>query len=105
MYNKLEKKLFIIVLMGIILCLFLVLSSSLMAAEKKYLFGVTQPTFNHPIRQAHYWAAKIWQKDHPNVDFIFMDGQKKAAKQIADVEDLVARHVDVILIADRKSVV
>ena len=100
MYNKLRKKLFIIVLMGMILCLFLVLSSSLMAAEKKYVFGVTQPTFNHPIRQAHYWAAKIWQKDHPNVDFMFMDGQKKAAKQIADVEDLVARHVDVILIAE-----
>jgi len=100
MYNKLRKKMFLVVLMGMILCLFLVLSSSLMAAEKKYVFGVTQPTFNHPIRQAHYWAAKIWQKDHPNVDFIFMDGQKNAAKQISDVEDLVARHVDVILIAE-----
>jgi len=100
MYNKLRKRLFINVLIGMILCLFLVLSSSLMAAEKKYVFGVSQPTFNHPIRQAHYWAAKIWQKEHPNVDFIFMDGQKNAAKQIADVEDLIARHVDVIMIAE-----
>lgn len=97
---KLRKKLFTVILMGMILCLFLIFSSSLMGAEKKYVFGITQPTFNHPIRQAHYWAAKIWQKDHPNVDFIFMDGQKKAAKQISDVEDLIARRVDVILIAE-----
>jgi len=97
---KLRKKLFSFVLVSMILSLSLGFSSSLMAAEKKYVFGISQPTFNHPIRQAHYWAAKIWQKEHPNVDFIFMDGQKNAAKQIADVEDLIARRVDLILIAE-----
>jgi ribose transport system substrate-binding protein len=67
---------------------------------KKYVIGISQPTFNHPIRQAHFWAAEIWNETHPNVEFLFMDGRKEAAKQIADVEDLTARQVDLIMIAE-----
>lgn len=96
----LRRKVGLVGLISLTLVFGLILSSSVVAAEKSYLFGITQPTFNHPIRQAHYWAAKIWQKEHPNVDFIFTDGQKNAAKQIRDVEDLTVRKVDVILIAE-----
>jgi len=95
-----KKRMRLVGLVGLIVVLLFALSFPLVAAEKHYLFGVSQPTFNHPIRQAHYWAAKLWQKDHPNVEFIFTDAQKNAAQQIRDVENLMARHVDVILIAE-----
>ena len=65
-----------------------------------YVIGVSEPTFNHPVRQAHFWAAEIWKQNHANVEILFMDGQKNAAKQIADVEDLIARQVDLIMIVE-----
>lgn len=89
------------IVVAMVLCLSLVLfNGQVSAEEKKYVIGVAQPTFNHPIRQAHFWAAEIWKETHPNVEFIFMDGQKNAAKQIADVEDLIARQVDLIIIVE-----
>lgn len=89
------------IVVAMVLCLSLVLfNGQVTAEEKKYVIGVAQPTFNHPIRQAHFWAAEIWKETHPNVEFIFMDGQKNAAKQIADVEDLIARQVDLIIIVE-----
>ena len=63
------------------------------AGEQKYVIGISQPTFNHPIRQAHFWAAEIWSQTHPNVEFIFMDGRKEAAKQIADIEGWGYQHI------------
>ena len=84
-----------------VVCLsFVMFDGQAHAEEKNYVIGVAQPTFNHPIRQAHFWAAEIWKETHPNVEFIFMDGQKNAAKQIADVEDLTARQVDLIIIVE-----
>ena len=89
------------IVITMIVCLSLVIfTGQANAEEKKYVIGVAQPTFNHPIRQAHFWAAEIWKETHPNVEFIFMDGQKNAAKQIADVEDLIARQVDLIIIVE-----
>jgi ribose transport system substrate-binding protein len=44
--------------------------------------------------------AKAWvQKNHPEWKLIVTDGQRNSAKQINDVEDLIAQKVDVIIMA------
>ena len=49
------------IVVAMVLCLSLVLfNGQVTAEEKKYVIGVAQPTFNHPIRQAHFWAAEIF---------------------------------------------
>lgn len=72
-------------------------------AEKKYVFGVSQPTMTHPIRKAGNILIEEWQAEHPNVEVIVSDGQLKADKQIADIEDMIAKKVDAILVAAHQS--
>lgn len=72
-------------------------------AEKKYVIGVSQPTMTHPIRKAGNMVIEEWLKDHPNVEVVVSDGQLKADKQIADIEDMIAKKVDAILVAAHQS--
>lgn len=71
--------------------------------EKKYVFGVSQPTMTHPIRKAGNIVIEEWMEKHPNVEVIVSDGQLKADKQIADIEDMIAKKVDAILVAANQS--
>ncbi len=40
-------------------------------------------------------------KNHPEIELIITDGQDKTEKQVADVENLIAQQVDVLLISPR----
>lgn len=73
------------------------------AEEKHYVIGVSQPTMTHPIRKAGNEIIDEWMKQHPNVEVIVSDGQLKADKQIADIEDMIAKDVDAILVAAHQS--
>ena len=42
-------------------------------------------------------------KNHPEVELIITDGQDKTEKQVADVENLIAQQVDVLLISPKES--
>jgi len=44
-------------------------------------------------------AAQEWAKKHPEVELIIADGRRDSAKQLADVEDLITRKVNIIVIA------
>lgn len=71
--------------------------------ENKWVIGISQPTMTHPIRKAANVIIDEWLKKHPNVEIIVTDGQLKADKQIADIEDLIAKKVDMILVAANQS--
>ena len=73
------------------------------ASEKKYVIGVSQPTMTHPIRKAGNEIIDQWMKEHENVEVIVSDGQLKSDKQIADIEDMIAKKVDAILVAANQS--
>ena len=70
---------------------------------KHYVFGISQPFMGHPIRQAATVLIDAWLVDHPNVKVIVTDGQLNAAKQIADIEDLMSKKVDILLVAAHQS--
>lgn len=57
----------------------------------------------HPIRKAGNEIIDAWKEKHPNVEVIVSDGQLKADKQIADIEDMIAKKVDAILVAAHQS--
>ena len=64
-----------------------------------YLIGISQPFMGHPIRKAGTVLIDAWLETHPDVEVIVTDGQLNASKQIADIEDLMAQQVDIILVA------
>ena len=69
------------------------------AQTKKILIGLSQPNVEHPYRVAGVKAAQEWAKTHPEVELIVADGRRDSAKQLADVEDLISRKVNIIVIA------
>lgn len=70
------------------------------SGEKKVVIGFSQCTMNHPWRVAQVEDSKKWAEENiPDVDFIVTDGQNSATKQVSDVEDLIAREVDVLMLA------
>lgn len=71
--------------------------------ENKWVIGISQPTMTHPIRKAANIIIEDWLVDHPNVEIIVTDGQLNANKQINDIEDLIAKQVDMILVAAHQS--
>ncbi len=91
-----------------LLVLALVICTALFAGgaaedDGKILIGVSMPTMTHPIRKSSVEIIDEWLTTHPNVEVVVTDGQLNANKQIADIEDLIARHADVILVAAHQS--
>ena len=70
---------------------------------EKYVIGISQPFMGHPVRQAGQVLIDAWAAEHPDCEIIVTDGQLNAQKQIADLEDLMARDVDIILVAAHQS--
>ncbi len=93
------RKLITLVLAAVLLvsCFSIVGASA--QSEKKYVIGISQPFMGHPIRKAGTILIDAWAAEHPDCEIIVTDGQLNATKQIADIEDLIAQRVDVILVA------
>ncbi|NRF93753.1 substrate-binding domain-containing protein [Paenibacillus frigoriresistens] len=69
-------------------------------AGKKYVIGFSQATMNNPHRVAMTEGNKKWVKENFfDVEMIVTDGQNNATKQVADVEDLIARKIDLLMIS------
>lgn len=71
--------------------------------SEDFLIGISQPFMGHPIRQAGTVLIDAWLNDHPDVEVMVTDGQLSAAKQIADIEDMITKKVDIILVAAHQS--
>jgi ribose transport system substrate-binding protein len=69
-------------------------------AKKKYVIGFAQSTMNAPFRVAMADANKKYAEDNfKDVEFVITDAQNKATKQVDDVESLLARKIDVLMIS------
>lgn len=68
-----------------------------------WLIGISQPNDTHPIRRAQYDVVRWYEAEHPNVKFIVTSARLSADKQSADVEALIARRVDLIMVCPHQS--
>ena len=68
-----------------------------------YVIGISQPFMGHPIRQAGQVLIDAWAAEHPDCEIIVTDGQLDAQKQISDLEDMMVKDVDIILVAAHQS--
>jgi len=71
--------------------------------EENFVIGISQPFMGHPIRKAGTVLIDAWNAEHPSVQILVTDGQLDANKQIADIEDLIAKEVDILLVAAHQS--
>lgn len=70
------------------------------ADKKKYVIGFSQCTMNHPWRVAMVEGNKKYAAANlPDVELIVTDGQNNATKQASDIDDLIARKVDVLIVS------
>ena len=92
-------------LLLLVLAVFLGLGLTACAPKEKktYVIGISQPFMGHPIRKAGQVLIDAWVKEHPEVTVYVTDGQLNAQKQIADIEDLMAKDVDILLVAAHQS--
>ncbi|MDK2799295.1 substrate-binding domain-containing protein [Biomaibacter acetigenes] len=68
--------------------------------QKKILIAFSQGTMNHPFRIAMVERNKEYaEKNYPDVEFIATDGQNTSSKQVADVEDLIAKKPNVLIVS------
>ncbi|WP_370477579.1 substrate-binding domain-containing protein [Tamlana flava] len=86
------------------LCLFLVLSFSCADEEsKKYSIGFAQTGFNDEWRKAMNQSMQIQTNFYPNVKLTILDGEDNVEKQIQDIEQLIEKGVDILIVSPVKS--
>ncbi|MCK9532925.1 MAG: substrate-binding domain-containing protein [Gammaproteobacteria bacterium] len=83
--------------------LVLVLSTGAEAEDPpgRILVGFSQDTLANDWRAAQVNDLKRELARHPNVELVVTDGKGSTAQQIRDIEDLVARKVDVLVTSPR----
>ncbi|MDR2020270.1 MAG: substrate-binding domain-containing protein, partial [Treponema sp.] len=66
----------------------------------KFLVGLSQGTMNHPYRIAMVEGNVNYAKEnYPNMEIVWTDGNNTSSKQVSDVEDLIARGIDLLIIS------
>jgi ribose transport system substrate-binding protein len=65
---------------------------------KKIRIGFSQYTQKAPFYVAQVEAAKAEAKKNSSIELIVVDAQDSVEKQISDVEDLIARKCDIIVL-------
>jgi len=78
-------------------------SAPIVAQTKKTVIGLGQPNVEHPYRVGGISRAKDWAAKNPNVELVIVDGRRNSAVQLAGLEDLLVRGVDVLVIAPNDS--
>jgi len=70
-----------------------------------WTIGMSQDTMDHPWRAYMVTSAVTEAKKYPSLikEFIFTDGKGTNEKQIADIEDLIARKVNLIIMSPREA--
>jgi ABC-type sugar transport system substrate-binding protein len=71
------------------------------AADGKWTVGFSQMGHDNPWRMAQTASLRD-EAQKRGYDIVVTDAQDQTAKQVADVEDLIARRVNVILLAPRE---
>jgi ribose transport system substrate-binding protein len=68
-------------------------------ADDKIVIGFSQATMNSPFRVVQTQKMVDAAKAHPDVELIVTDGQGDSAKQVSDMESLIARGVKVLTVS------
>jgi ABC-type sugar transport system substrate-binding protein len=68
-----------------------------------WLIGISQPNDTHPIRRAQYDVVRKYEATHPEAKFIVTSARLSSEKQTRDIEDLIARRVDLIMVCPHQS--
>ena len=71
--------------------------------KKPYVIGFSQATTTEPWRLLFNKELRAEAAAHPEIELIVRNGMDDVAKQVADVEELIARSVDAILISPKVS--
>ncbi len=71
------------------------------ARAARWTIGFSQATTTEPWRILFNQEIRAEAARHPEVELIIRDGQDHIAKQIADVEELIRRRVDALLISPK----
>jgi ribose transport system substrate-binding protein len=71
--------------------------------KDKITLGFSQTCFNHPWRKAMLESVLAEVKRHSNVSVVTVDGNCDVAKQSNDIDDLLARGVDAIIMSPVES--
>lgn len=87
-------------LLAVVLVVVMLLGS-VAFADAAIKIGVTMPTATHGFMGgANWWAKKAiedWQKKDPNLEFLFVTADN-VTKQAADIEDLIVKGVDALVV-------
>lgn len=70
-------------------------------AKGRYVIGFSQATTTEPWRILFNKELRDEAAKHPDVELIVLDGMDKVEKQVADMEELINRKVDAILISPK----
>ena len=70
-------------------------------AKPVFLVGFAQDTLANDWRAQQVLEVEQVLASHPSVKFIVKDGKGRTAKQIMDIEDLIAQDVDVLITSPR----
>ena len=74
--------------------------SGIAMAQDKIVIGFSQGTLNHPWRVAMVEGNKAFAAENlKDVELVVTDGQNDSGKQVTDVESLIARGVNVLMIS------
>ena len=74
------------------------------ASADNWTIGFSQDTMDHPWRAYMVTSAEAQAAKYPDIkEFIYTDAGGSNEKQIADVEDLISRGVDLIMMSPREA--
>ncbi len=68
-------------------------------SDGKWLIGFAQDTLNQPWRAYQAKVVERELKKLPNVVSLITDGQGRSEKQIANIEDMVTRGIDLLIVS------
>lgn len=71
------------------------------AAGKTYVVGFAQDTLANDFRAAQVRQLAEAFARRPQINFVFSDGEGSTAKQMADIEEFIARRVDLLIVSPR----
>ncbi|MDV7340549.1 substrate-binding domain-containing protein [Terasakiella sp. A23] len=72
-------------------------------AETKYVIGFSQATTTEPWRLLFNKETRAEAQKHSNITLIVRNAQDSVSKQIADIEELIERKVDALLVSPKEA--
>lgn len=99
------KRAKVLILLALVLVFAMVLFSGCAAdeengdVEEKYVIGFSNCSMGHSWRAAMYESMMYELEKHDNIELIVTDAADNASKQISDIEDMLARGIDLLIVS------